>query len=216
MPIPQPSAAIEAQDDVLSSSVEQIFVDVLANDTHGPGARISSVGEPDVGSASVSGEQIVVDIPPSYSGNVTFTYTIVDDSGQSAVATVSVLSANVLNPSFFSTDASESQVPLDSVGGVITRTGRLLGDLATIRLSTLQLGVLATAPLVVGLFGLVVLRRERLLSITNVARTELATFSSSRITHARHDALVWGVGKRRRARAGKTEVRIELGSGEHV
>ena len=62
-------------DDEFVSSTNQLTVDVLANDTLGAGAQIVEVSDPEVGSVSVQGDQIVVDLPESYSGVVMFTYT---------------------------------------------------------------------------------------------------------------------------------------------
>ena len=63
------------------SSTDQLTVDVLVNDTLGAGAQIVEVSDPEVGSVSVQGDQIVVDLPESYSGVVMFTYTVLDASG---------------------------------------------------------------------------------------------------------------------------------------
>ena len=200
-------------DDEFVSSTDQITIDVLANDLVGAGAQIVDVSQPEVGSVSVLGTQLVVDLPQSYSGVVTFTYTVVDASGTSSVAAVSVLSANVLGPV---AEVPDVDPPLDSVGAVLTRTTKLVEGLLTIRLSSIQLAVLAVAPLFLGLVGLAVMRREVLLSITGVPRTELSNFVGKTTPVARHDVLVWGRETGRRRRFGRRQVRIELDSGETV
>ena len=63
-------------DDEFVSPTDQLTVDVLANDTLGARAQIVEVSDPEVGSVSVLGDQIVVDLPESYSGTVMFTYTV--------------------------------------------------------------------------------------------------------------------------------------------
>ena len=200
-------------DDEFVSSTDQLTVDVLANDTLGARAQIVEVSDPEVGSVLVQGDQVVVDLPESYSGTVMFTYTVLDASGATSTASVSVLSANVLSSV---TEVADVDPPIDSVGAVLARTGQLFGELFTIRLSSIQLAVLAIAPLFLGLVGLAVMRREVLLSITGVPRTELANFVGKTTRVARHDALVWGRETGRRRRFGRIQVRIELASGDSV
>ena len=177
------------------------------------GARIVGVSEPDVGSVSVEGTQLVVDLPQSYSGDVSFSYTIEDASGATSTASVLVLSTNVLSPVTLIPDV---EAPLDSVGAVISRTGQLFSNFLTIDLSSVQLLVLAFAPIVLGAVGVAVMRRELLLSITNVPLSETVDFSGKRTLVARHDDLVWGRTKGRRQRFGKSQVRVELETGETV
>ena len=74
----------------------------------------------------------------------------------------------------------------------------------------------AVAPFFLGLVGLAVMRRELLLSIMGVPRTEFANFVGRETRAARHDALVWGRETGRRRRFGRSQVRIELASGESV
>ena len=200
-------------DDEFVSSTDQLTVDVLANDLVGAGAQIVEVSDPEVGSVSVLGTQLVVDLPESYSGVVMFTYTVLDASGATSTASVSVVSANVLSSV---TEVADVDPSIDSVGAVLERTGQLFEELLTIRLSSIQLSALAVAPFFLGLVGLAVMRRELLLSITGVPRTELANFVGKTTRAARHDALVWGRETGRRRRFGRTQVRIELASGETV
>ena len=201
-------------DDEFVSSTDQLTVDVLANDTLGAGAQIVEVSEPEVGSVSVLGTQLVVDLPESYSGVVMFTYTVLDASGATSTASVSVLSANVLSPV---TEVADVDPSIDSVAAVLGRANQLFEGLLAIQLSSVQLIALSIAPLFLGIVALAVMRRERLLSITGVPKSELATFPGRGDLAARHDASVWGRAAGRRRRFGnQTQVRIELASGETV
>ena len=202
---------IEAVGDSYVSMTSQQTLDVLENDSFGDAPRIVSVTQPDVGSVSVLGTQLVLDLPESYAGELTFSYTFTDASGANVTADVRVSSANVLGPVRGLEDTSTSTVGVaDSVGRVASR----LVGLLEVRLSTLQVAVLAPLPLFLGLVWLGVRRRERLLSITDVERFDAAQITGVGGAMAvRHDALVWSSGRSRRGVNGGSELFVETLSG---
>ena len=213
-PSPPPALAftmIEAVGDSYVSMTSQQTLDVLENDSFGDAPRIVSVTQPDVGSVSVLGTQLVLDLPESYAGELTFSYTFTDASGANVTADVRVSSANVLGPVRGLEDTSTSTVGVaDSVGRVASR----LVGLLEVRLSTLQVAVLAPLPLFLGLVWLGVRRRERLLSITDVERFDAAQIAGVGGAMAvRHDALVWSSGRSRRGANGGSELFVETLSG---
>ncbi|WP_433792420.1 Ig-like domain-containing protein [Actinoplanes sp. CA-252034] len=71
-------------------------LDVLANDTdpNDDPLAVSAVSTPDHGAAQVQDGKIVYTAPEGFSGTAAFTYTIRDDSGQTATADVRVEVAN--------------------------------------------------------------------------------------------------------------------------
>ena len=79
----------------------------------------------------------------------------------------------------------------------------------------MQLLALALAPFFVGVIAAVLMaRRERLMSITNVARNEKVTFTEGPDTVTRHDALVWSRVKTNKAGSRSRQARVELASGD--
>jgi hypothetical protein len=90
-----PVAANDSFTVVFNSSVNSF--DVLANDSDpdGDSLSIASVGAPQHGAASVSGNRVAYTPASGYSGSDSFTYTITDGKGGSASATVTV---NVQGP----------------------------------------------------------------------------------------------------------------------
>ncbi|MFC4067195.1 Ig-like domain-containing protein [Actinoplanes subglobosus] len=71
-------------------------VDVLANDTdpNGDTLTVVSVTTPNHGGAQAGNDKVTYTAPAGFSGTARFTYTIRDDSGQTATATVEVTVAN--------------------------------------------------------------------------------------------------------------------------
>ena len=213
-PPPPPALAftmIDAVDDMFVSSTDQEVLDVLDNDSFGDAPRIVSVTQPDVGSVSVLGTQLVLDLPESYAGELTFSYTFTDASGVNVTADVRVSSANVLGSVRGLEDTSTSTAGVaDSVGRVASRFVGLL----EVRLSTLQVVVLAPLPLFLGLVWLGVRRRERLLSITDVEHFDTAQVAGAGGAFAvRHDALVWTSGRSRRGANGGSQLFVETLAG---
>ena len=203
---------IQAVDDRTSTSSDVLSIDVLANDSLGPGARILSVSEPDAGSASIRDNQILLNLPNSYSNDVTFTYTATDASGLTSAASVVVLSNNVLGPV---SGIAQSDSTIGSFSDALGLPGKIFSGLLTVRLTRVQLLALALAPFFVGVIAAVLMaRRERLMSITNVARNEKVTFTEGPDTVTRHDALVWSRVKTNKAGSRSRQARVELASGD--
>ena len=203
---------IQAVDDRMSTSSDVLSINVLANDNLGPGARILSVSEPDAGSVSIRDNQILLNLPNSYSNDVTFTYTATDASGLTSTASVVVLSNNVLGPV---SGITQSDSTIGSFGDALGLLGTIFSGLLTVRLTPVQLLALALAPFFVGAIAAVLMgRRERLMSITNVARNEKATFTKGPDTITRHDALVWSRVKTNKAGSRSRQARVELASGD--
>ncbi len=84
-----PSGLNAADDAATTAAGTPVTVLVLANDA-GTGIAIASVGSPSNGTASVSGNAVVYVPNPSFAGTDSFGYTIRDNFGQTATATVTV------------------------------------------------------------------------------------------------------------------------------
>ena len=196
-----------AQNDVVAANSTELLVDVLGNDQTGENARIVSVTQPLAGEVSIVDDGIFVEIPTSFSGEVVFEYTITDASGVESVAEVRVLSANVLNVG----DEAEAIGEVDD-SGIFVRTAALFQGLIQIRLSTVQLSSLALAPLLFGLLRVLFVRREELVSITNVAHQHSVTAGPGASPfHLRHDALVWAKRNRLGRKSGTPSVDLPNG-----
>ena len=200
-------ADVVAQNDVVAANSTELLVDVLGNDQTGENARIVSVTQPLAGEVSIVDDGIFVEIPTSFSGEVVFEYTITDASGVESVAEVRVLSANVLNVG----DEAEAIGEVDD-SGIFVRTAALFQGLIQIRLSTVQLSSLALAPLLFGLLRVLFVRREELVSITNVAHQHSVTAGPGASPfHLRHDALVWAKRNRLGRKSGTPSVDLPNG-----
>lgn len=203
---------VGAVNDQFHASTNQAVIDVLTNDTFGAAPRIVSVEQPEVGSVTISSEQqlLVVDIPQSYAGDVTFAYTFRDESGAEATAVVTVTSANVLGAVREITETRPA--PSSVAEGVDLVISRLIA-LVEIRLSSLELTALASAPVLLGLLWALFSRRERLLSVTNiVARSAVDLTESAGSSSLAHDALVWSTGPSRKWGKSK-KVYVETSAG---
>ena len=212
-PIPEaiPFTVIVATDDSVVALGTEVIVDVLENDSFGDPPQLS-VTQPSVGSVEVRGNAVVVNVPPSFSGEVVFTYTIRDSAGGESTAEVQVLSSNVLAPT--QGTLTLGSAPIGSAGEAFDRAAQLFTGLVRIRLTSLQLGVLALAPPIFGLIALRFRRREDLVSITRTSRTRTVDVPlGSDGFSLRHNALVWSSRRTRQGRNGATETRITLPNG---
>lgn len=186
----------------------------LENDTFGGAAMIIAVSQPEVGSVVIEDNMLRVSVPPSFAGDLSFTYTITDESGAEATATVEVLSANVLSPANDRVDA-EDGLGVDTFGELADRFSTLFGGLLRVRLTSVQLSSLALAPLVFALFRWRFARREILVSVTNTPRNRTVDSDWNQgLFKLRHDAVVWTFGKTRKLSNGKVATLVELPNGE--
>ena len=200
----------EAIADQFQTSANQQVLGVLANDVFGDSPRIVSVTQPAIGSVVISGSELVIDLPPSYAGELTFTYTFTDESEVLSSAEVRVSSANVLGPvRGLADDQPGTTSVVDSIGRVASQ----LVGLLEVRLSALQIAVLAPAPLFLGMAWALLRRRERLMSITDVEHSYAAKLHGTHETDVRHDALVWSTGLSRRGIGGRSELFVETSMG---
>ena len=184
-----PFVELEAVDDAVAFSGDTELIDVLANDVFGDEARVVSVSQPDIGSVSLDGSSILVDVPDSYAGELRFSYTIADGVGNESSAMVTVVSTNVLGSV---SELVETDALVGSVGEQVGRLGSQIVGLINVRLSMFQVTVLGVAPLLLGLLWLVFGRRERLMAITNTPLSEVVELEhGSGSVPVRHDALVW-------------------------
>ena len=205
-------AEIVATDDTFSASEDVVRFNVLENDTFGGGATILSVTETTAGSAAIEGDEIVVTMPPSFAGELSFNYTITDESGGQSSATVTVLSANVLAPAG---DLVAQQTQQQTFSETLSRVTKLFTGLVSVRLTTAQLGALAFAPLVFGLLRWWFVRSDQLVSITHTPRTRSIDVGADEgLFKVRHDALLWTIGKSRTLPDGTRKMKVELPNGE--
>ena len=100
---PPPTAADDADD---ADAGETVVVPVLANDT-GSGLRVTAVADPPGGAASITdgGQTVTYRPDPGFSGTDSFTYTVADDAGRTATATVRVTVAAANGPPAAAADA---------------------------------------------------------------------------------------------------------------
>ena len=211
-PLPEaiPFVDVFAEPDRISVSDDVTAINVIANDTYGPNPQILSVTQPLIGSVELVNGGIEVTMPPSFAGDIVFTYTLTDDTGTVSTAEVAVFSVNVLSPAGNRVTAEEE---LTSVADVFGRATTLFTGLFSIRLTTVQLTVLGFGPVVFGLLRILFVRREDLLSVTSTARSRsVAAPVADAVFSLRHDAIVWSDGKKR-THNGVRQVRIELPNG---
>jgi len=208
-----PFTNLIASDDTFAVSQDTTIVDVLANDTFGQDPRIVSTTQPAIGSVTITDEgQLAVTVPPSFGGEIAFSYTLTDESGIESTADVLIRSVNVLAPA---TGAGAEPSELLSVRDVLSRVTTLFTGLVRIRLSTIQVTTLAFAPLLFGLLRLFFVRREDLVSVTNAPRRRSVDVNtSSGLFKVRHNALVWTARKTRRESTGVEQTQIELPNGD--
>ena len=214
-PVPPAIAfgVLAAVDDRVAAEQDVLRIDILGNDNFGSSPRIVSVVQPLVGSVSIENDQLVVSVPPSFAGELDFDYVLTDESGVESTASVTVFSLNVLSSASGVDEVDRGSSP----GQVLGRVGSLFVGLAEIRLDTVQLSVLALGPVVFGLLRWLLRRHEDLLSITRTSRTRsVALGSEGGDFRLRHDALVWGRGKTRKLKGGKSETLVELPNGERT
>jgi putative nucleotidyltransferase with HDIG domain len=90
--IPGNRAPVTAPDSASTAAGVAVTISVLANDTDPDGdpVAIGSVGSPSIGTATVSGTQIVYTPPVTASGTATFSYSACDPYGLCAAGAVSV------------------------------------------------------------------------------------------------------------------------------
>ena len=123
-------APVAADDAAMTRPGEPVTVDVLANDTDGGSLSIVSVAAPAFGTTTVSAGGITYTPPEGFNGQDAFTYTVRDDEGGRAEATVRV---TVLDPETFvwaKTLPGESVaygIDVDDAGNAYV-TGRLVGS----------------------------------------------------------------------------------------
>ena len=212
-PAALPFTAIVAVNDSIGVSTDQAVLDVIANDSFGSAGRLVSVTQPAVGSAEIVDGELVVSLPPSFAGDLSFDYTITDESGVESTASVQVFSVNILAPTGASIDAQPE--PFTSANDVIGRLGSLVLGLVEIRLNSLQLSALAFGPPLFGLMLVRFTRREDLVSVTNTARTSnVGLDTDDGVFKLRHNAVAWTTGKTRKQPSGRQQTRIELPNGE--
>lgn len=210
-----PFSAVLAVNDSLGVSSDQVVLDVLGNDSFGTDPRLVSVTQPAIGAAEIVDGDLVVSLPPSFAGDISFTYTISDESGVQSTATVEVFSVNVLAPAGERIDAESA--PAQSPSEVLDRIGSLFTGLVQIQLTPLQLTTLAFGPLLLGLVRLLFVRRDELLSVTSTARTsDVGLVADDDVFKLRHNALVWSTNTNRMQsnKGGKT--RIDLPNGDQT
>jgi len=207
-----PFVSIAAENDILSVSVTQIAVGVLSNDVFGDGGRIVSVTQPDVGSAEIVGDQLIVDIPPSYSGEVSLAYTITDESGVESTATVRLVSVNVLGAI---DELVDTRTAVSSASEAFERVGSVFAGLVRIRLSEVQLSVLAFAPVFLGAAAKAGRRREQLMAVTDVSWPQhvVVEVDGSDVL-VRHDVLLWASWKTGKDPSGAKQRFVTLASGD--
>lgn len=217
-PEPPPGLAfveLTANDDSFGVTQDVLSLDVLANDTFSGMARIVSVDQPTVGSVSIENDELVVSLPPSFAGDLVFTYVMSNESGVESTASVTVHSLNVLAPAG-QTATTEPDV-LVSRDAISERVVGLFTGLLEIRLNSVQLGFLAIAPLLTGLLALVLRRRDVLVSVTNSPRSRSVALDFDRgMFNLRHNALVWSSGRTRKISNGKLKTLVELPNGERT
>jgi len=205
-----PFAQLVAVDDAIGTAEQQLVLDVLDNDTF-TGPVTIEVSEASIGSVEVQGTSIVADLPASFGGEMRFTYTVRDSAGNESSADVTIFSANVLTPA---NDAIDPEPEVTSISEFFDSAGTFFTGLVKIRLSTVQLGVLALAPLVFGVLRWLFVRREDLLSITNSPRARsVSVGTDTGRFNLRHDALMWSTGKTRHLPDGKSKTQVELPDG---
>lgn len=209
-----PFAELLAVDDQATASGESVVIDVLANDSHGADVSIVRTSPPSVGSVSVINGRVEVVIPSSFAGEVSFSYTIADESGRESTANVLVVSTNVLAPVEEIIAAQSGEVT--SIPEALGRGLTLFTGLLQVRLSTFEASILAFAPIVFGLLRYVIVRRETLVSVTNIARMQTVNvqLENQQQFMLRHDALLWSDGKKRTGRSGGSLARVELRNGQ--
>ena len=215
--VPESLAFVEfgAANDSYGARSDVVTLDVLENDQLGLGGSLTSVVQPAVGSVSIRNNQIVMELPPSFSGEVSFDYVITDESGTESVASVLVYSANVLSPAGQTPLITDTAAP--SAGEVFDRVGSLFGGLLTVRLSSTQLTLLGLGPILFGLLVFVLRRRDLLVSVTNWSRSNAVNVDAgSGRFGLRHDALMWSNGRTRKVSNGKTHQLVELPNGERT
>jgi len=206
-------AEVRATDDEVGASTDQITLDVLENDSFGQFPTISAVTQPANGTVEIVDNQVLVTLPPSFGGDITFDYTLTDESGAESTATVTVFSVNVLAPAGDRVDADEPAA--ESITEVFGRCATLFTGLVQIRLSTVQLSVLAAGPLLFGVLRFLFVRREDLVSVTSTPRNRSVDVGSTAgIFKLRHDALMWSTQKTRKLPNGTSKTRVELPNGE--
>jgi len=189
-------------------------VDVLSNDSYGDTGRIQSVVQPSAGTVTIDGSQLKVEIPQSYAGEIRFSYTISDESGSESTASVVVLSANVLNPVSELVDTRTT--PTGSISSALEDGGELLSSLLEVRLLRLHIASVVLAPIVLGLMWLAIGRREFLVSVTKVNRSETVELEGSHGSlSVRHDELLWTT-KKTAARLPGSKVPIEVSNGSRA
>jgi cyclophilin family peptidyl-prolyl cis-trans isomerase len=90
------SAPVANNDYVAIKENTGIGIDVLRNDASNTGGELhlSSVTTPSNGSCSINGSMIVYNTPENFTGVSTFQYTVSDDKGGKATATVTI----IINP----------------------------------------------------------------------------------------------------------------------
>ncbi len=183
---------------------------MLENDSFGSNPQVVDFTQPSVGSVELVDGRLVAFVPPSFAGELTFSYTISDESGTTSTADVTVSSVNVLDEAGQLTDLDQ---PVNSVSDVLSRLANIFSSLISVRLNSVQLGFLGLGPFFLGLTYYLFSRRELLLSVTNTAqRSAAAAVNTGSEFALRHDALVWTTGKTR-VHDGVPQIRIDLPDG---
>lgn len=183
---------------------------MLTNDQFTGSAQITSVVQPTVGEVAVEDNVLVLNLPVSYAGEITFDYTITDEFDVESTATVTVLSANVLASVV---DPIDEQDQMQTFPEALARVTGLFSGLISVRLNSFQLGALALAPLAFGVVRWWLARPEKLLSITSASRTRLVNIGTNDgLYSVRHDALVW-TRSETRSSGGVTKTKVELHNG---
>ena len=123
--------AFETDEDVALSLTAD---DLLDNDdtVDGSGTRISAVGQPDVGTVTFDGANLVYTPPSDANGVASFSYTIVDDRGRSSSATVVVTIRPVNDPPVARDDAAAVESGASVAIDVLANDSDVDGDALSI------------------------------------------------------------------------------------
>ena len=105
---PVNDAPVAQDDSVTTDEDTQVAVSVLANDfdPEADPLRVESVVQPSHGTAAIGGEQILYTPAPGFHGMDSFTYTVADGNGATAMGTVTVAVATVNDPPIAQTDSA--------------------------------------------------------------------------------------------------------------
>lgn len=210
---------VEARDDtIVIRSQELEILAVLSNDFLNPGTQIVALDQPEAGEVRLLNDgSIVFDPPPGFAGELTFGYTIEDESGTTSSAIVRLVIAVALEQTVGSATVPVSEGLDDVVGAFFTRIGSLIGGVLSIKLSRLDSSMLFVAAIVfLVLRAFALRRRESLVRINGVSKGEGIPISDDAgdVFTFRHDATMWIRGRSGRRSNGDRQVKVESPNGD--